>query len=223
LPVWPADVLVLAAFEPELSPLWKALGQHGDGRVGRLAVSGRVCGVGLATATAGAAAHIAAAGARVAVAVGTCGAYAGSGIPVGAVVVARRVVLADWGGMLGAAQSPDAVHPPWVTHAAVSRGLVSGGARPVDVATTLGVTVDDAAAARIERATGAHAEHMEAYGFAAACGGAGVAFTAVLGVANVVGSEGRAQWRSNHEATSAAAIAHIVRWLEAGAPGIPPR
>ena len=217
------DVLVLAAFAPELDPLWPALGQRADGRIAHLAISGRVCGVGLVAATAGAATHIAAARPRAVVAVGTCGAYARSGVGVGAVLVARRLVLSELGTLLGAAQVPDAVGTEAATDASLSRALASAGARLADVTTTLGVTVDDEVASRIESTTGVQAEHMEAYGFAAACAAFGVPFAAVLGVANVVGSQGRVQWRSNHAAASVEAVAHVTRWLTSGAPGLADR
>jgi nucleoside phosphorylase len=199
------------------------LGHRADGRIANLAVSARVCGVGLAAATAGACTHMAALRPRAAVAVGTCGAYVGSAIAVGSVVVARRVLLADWGSLTGAAEIPKAALTLPPVHAALSDAFASGaaGAHPADVATTLGITVDDAATARIERGTGAQVEHMEAYGFATACGAAGIAFTAVLGVANLVGSQGRAQWRTHHKDASASAVAHVVRWLVSGAPGMP--
>jgi hypothetical protein len=51
---------------------------------------------------------------------------------------------------------------------------------------------------------------------------AGVAFAAVLGVSNIVGSAGREQWRANHRAASAAAAGEVMRWLEGGALGLRP-
>jgi nucleoside phosphorylase len=89
------------------------------------------------------------------------------------------------------------------------------------VATTLAITVEDAAAATVARRTGAGVEHLESYGVAVACSALGIPFIAVLGVANTVGSQGRAQWRANHESASVAAGEHLLGWLRQGAPGLP--
>jgi nucleoside phosphorylase len=91
----------------------------------------------------------------------------------------------------------------------------------VEVATTLGVTVDEEAAACVAR-TGAEVEHLEAFSVASACEAARVAFVAVLGVSNVVGSSAREQWRAHHRAASCAAATEVVGWLERGAAGLAP-
>jgi nucleoside phosphorylase len=82
------------------------------------------------------------------------------------------------------------------------------------VATTLAVTVDDAAAARIAQATTAHVEHLEAYGVAAACAARGIPFAAALGVANEVGARGREEWRAHHRAAAAAAVDVVLRCVD---------
>ena len=46
-----------------------------------------------------------------------------------------------------------------------------------------------------------------------ACAITSTPFAAVLGIANVVGSSGRAEWRAHHEAASAAALAIVETWL----------
>ena len=77
------------------------------------------------------------------------------------------------------------------------------------MATTLSITTDDDVARRLAESTGAEVEHLEAFAVARACALAGVAFTTVLGIANLVGASGRAQWRENHERAAAAACATI--------------
>jgi nucleoside phosphorylase len=106
-------------------------------------------------------------------------------------------------------------------HAGLADALAASGGRGTDVATTLGVTVDDRAAGELARATGAGAEHMEAYGVAAACAAVGVPFAAALGVANAVGARAREQWRAHHRDASAAASGVVLDWLGRGAPGLP--
>jgi nucleoside phosphorylase len=100
------------------------------------------------------------------------------------------------------------------THPGMTESILRAtGAAPVDVATTLGVTVGDEEAALIAEATGAHIEHLEAHAVATATAMRGVPFAAVLGVANVVGSRAREEWRKNHVAASDAAADAVNRWL----------
>ncbi len=150
--------------------------------------------------------------------VGTCGAY-DSSIAIGRVVVSRRVVLADPGVAGELSAYPDPMSTELVADAALGEALRAHGAQPTDVATTLAVTTDDPLAGRLSAFTRCGAEHLEAYGVAVACAAQGVPFVALLGVANGVGSRGRDEWRQNHRAASAAAIAVLLAWLGAGAPG----
>jgi purine-nucleoside phosphorylase len=139
--------------------------------------------------------------------VGTAGAYAG-GPPIGGVIAARRVGLVSGTATLGHGYVP---LPPAPVSAdgALNRAL----ALPeFDVACLVAITTDPALATLI----GAdwQVEHMEAYGVAAACAAAGVAFAAVLGITNVVGPAAHAEWLANREACqdgAAAAVAQLVR------------
>lgn len=115
------------------------------------------------------------------------------------VVVAERVVLAAPSGALVDAM-PQSVEADAIP-------TVSG--RRVLVATTLAMTTDDGIAQSLERSTGAHVEHLEAFAVARACAEAGVRFSAVFGVANVVGARGRDEWQKNHERAAAAACATL--------------
>jgi nucleoside phosphorylase len=114
----------------------------------------------------------------------------------------------------GAAQFPDPMSIATEGDGAMRAALAGAGAKAADVATTLAVTVDDAMAARVARAVGAQAEHLEAHGVATASATLGIPFAAVLCVANLVGSHARAEWLANHRAASQAAVAVVTRWLE---------
>ena len=174
--------LFLAAFPPEIAAL--------DPSFERATI-----GVGLVEASLGAAAVIAERGPRHVVLIGTVGAYPSSGLEIGDVVTAERVLVASPSGAIVEAMPSSAPATP------------IANARRVVVATTLSITTDDVVAASLEKETGAHVEHLEAFAVARACERAGVKFSAVFGVANIVGSRGREEWREHHERAAAAACA----------------
>ena len=208
------DLLLLAAFHPELAPLKAALGEGMRARLGGRDVAARVVGIGLPMAAAGTAMQLVEMQPSAVVLLGTCGVYAGSGIAVGDVIAARRVRLVDYSVVQGAAQFPDPMSVVTDVHPAALQALVGAGARAADVATTLAVTVDDAAAAHIARATASHVEHLEAYGVAAACAARGIPFGAALGVANHVGAGAREEWRAHHRTAAAAAVEVVLRCVD---------
>ena len=144
---------------------------------------------------------------------GTCGAYAGAGVGIGQVVAARRVRLVSPVVVDGLAQFPEPMSAVADTHAALGEALVRSGAFAADVANTLAITVDDAVAARIARATAVAAEHLEAHGVASACAARGVPFATALGVANVVGAPARHEWRTHHRAAASAPADVVLRAL----------
>jgi nucleoside phosphorylase len=113
----------------------------------------------------------------------------------------------------GLAQFPEPMSIVADTHAATTEALVRAGARAVDVGTTLAVTVDDAAAARLAANAAVQVEHLEAHGVAAACAARGIPFAAALGVANTVGARARGEWRMHHRAAAAAATDVVLRAL----------
>jgi futalosine hydrolase len=210
------DVAVFAAFHPELAALRAAFGDTLRGRLANVEVVGQVVGIGLPMAAVGSAMHLAVLRPRAVLLVGTCGAYADSGVGIGEVVVADRVMLVDPSTLRGASQFPE----PMSIASDANRGLSGGiahatGARPVDVATTLAITVDDPTALEMARATGARVEHLEAHAVATACAARGVPFGAVLGVANIVGSRARDQWRVHHHDAARAAAEAVFVWLRA--------
>jgi nucleoside phosphorylase len=118
---------------------------------------------------------------------------------------------------------------PMPSRARVHRGLAAGLRRAAQdplrgaLATTLGITTSNALARRIERASGCHAENLEALAVALACQSERVAFAALLLITNVVGSRGRAQWVEQHTAAADRGAAIVLDWIARGAPGLPPR
>ena len=226
----PCDVLLLAAFPPELAALRPILGDDLRGLEGGLDVAARAVGIGLATSAAGAASRIAALRPRGVVLLGTCGVYPGAALAPLGVAIARRVLLVEPAVVERRAAFPDPMAIEVAADPALAAGLLAEGGQGADVGTTLAVTTDDALAALLGRhlgvapaAAASPVEHLEAYGVAAACAAAGVPFAAALGVANVVGSDGRAQWRAQHRIASDAAVRLVLAWIAAGAPGLGPR
>src|SRR5580658_5346328 len=231
------DVLLLAAFGPELAPLKPAFasslsaasptGEDAptpagtmNGRIASLSVRALTCGIGLPAAAAYSSVQIREARPRAVVLLGTCGAYRAfapreaAALAIGDVIVSRRIVLVDWATIEGHAQFPPATAEPISADASLVESLARAGAAPADVANTLGITVKDDVAARIAKSTGAEVEHLEAYGVATASAASGVPFAAVLGVANAVGSAGRAEWRSHHVRASEAAARLVLTWIQ---------
>jgi nucleoside phosphorylase len=98
--------------------------------------------------------------------------------------------------------------------------LLRGALHEVAVATTLAITIDDAVAETLSQSVDADVEHLEAFGVAAACARRGVAFGAVLGVSNIVGSTARAEWRAHHESAGHGAAAVVAKWIASGALGL---
>jgi len=215
----PPDLLVVAAFHPELAPLRPHLGDPRDaeameGYVGTALVAARVVGIGLPMAAVGVARQVGELRPHAVIAIGTCGAYAGAGLAIGEIVVARRVRLVDPSVLEGRSQFPEPMRVVSEADGPMAEGIAHAtGARPVDIATTLGVTVDDATAGRIARATGADVEHLEAYAMAVACASRGIPFGAVLAVANFVGAGARAEWRTHHREAASHAVDAVIQWL----------
>ena len=177
-------MLFLAAFLPELGTLEGEV--VGVGLVESAIGTTRV----LSSRRAGDVAHV--------VLVGTVGAYPNSGLSIGDVVACESIALAAASGALVEGAMPTSIE----TDRALTECFAAKRAR---VATTLTITTDDDVACELERTTRAHVEHLEAFAVARACAVANVPFTAIFGVANIVGSRGREAWRANHERAAAAA------------------
>jgi len=216
-----SDLLVVAAYAPELVGFEGLLGATMSAPVGALVVHARPVGIGLVSAATGMAARLADARPRAVVLVGTCGAYPESGLAIGDVVVARKILLVDSAVVDEEAAFPEPMSAEVGTHPAMSAAIAASGGRVADVGTTLAVTTSDALAARLGRVSGALVEHLEAFAVTTACAARGVPFACVLGVANAVGSLGREQWRSHHAVAAQAAGSFVARWIQAGAAGVP--
>jgi nucleoside phosphorylase len=217
------DLLLVAAFHPELAALRATLGDGLEARVGGLSVAAKVVGIGLPSAAVGLAARLEALKPRGVVMLGTCGVYVGAPFAIRSVAVAKSVRLVDPSAVEKRTAFPDPMSLVHAAHAGMSGALASAGGVLVDVANTLAITTDDALAARITHETKCAVEHLEAFGAASACAAFGVPFTAALGVANVVGSKARDEWRANHRVAADAAVALVLAWVHAGAPGLAAR
>ena len=220
-----ADVLLLAAHPLELEPFAAALGPGLRARVAAVIVAAADVGVGLAAAGSGTARRLVEHAPRTAVLVGSYGLYpGGSALVPGRVFVPARLFAVDGAERAGRAAFPAAMPAAFEPDAALCEGLASTvpHVERDALATTLGITIDDSLAHELGTRSGCHGENLEALAVALACHGAGVAFAAVLGCTNTVGSQGRAQWLE-HRATAARATAELVlEWIARGAPGAPP-
>jgi futalosine hydrolase len=215
------EVLVVAAFAPELEGLQPMLDGVMRAELGGLVVFARPVGIGLVAAASGAATRLEAHRPHAVVLVGTCGAYPGSGLAIGDIAVARTVALVEPAVLEGRSAFPEPMSARVDPHPALTAAIASGGGSLVDVATTLAVTTDEGLAVSLAR-RGA-VEHLEAFAVATACAAKNVPFAVALGVANIVGPQGRSQWRENHVVAGRAAATFIARWIQAGAAGVPHR
>jgi nucleoside phosphorylase len=188
--------LVVAAFEPELTEFRRlaiTVVAQVDTDVAQI-------GVGLVDAAMGMTRCIARHRPTHAILLGTCGTFAGAP---GGVVTGREVRLADASVAAGRAAIPPPMPTTAPLDAALHDALVAAGATSAAIVNTLAITTDDTLAAALAVEGGV--EHLEAFAFARACAEAGIAANVALGVANVVGTSGRDQWRANHVAASASA------------------
>ncbi len=217
------DLLIVAAFAPELAALRDLTGEAAGNEVGGLRIVAKPVGIGLVAAATGTTSRVETYRPRAVVLVGTCGAYPSSGLQINDVVVVRKVSLVEPSVEQGLAAFPEPMSVEIETHAAMRAALSAGGAPSGDVANTLGVTTDDGLAGQLARSSGADVEHLEAYAVGAACAAVNVPFAAVLGVANDVGSRGREQWRAGHVLAGRAVARLVSHWLHAGAAGVPHR
>ncbi|NOY92235.1 MAG: hypothetical protein GXP55_13660 [Deltaproteobacteria bacterium] len=220
----PVDLLVVAAHTPDLRGLRDLLGDRLTGHVAGLNITAKTVGLGLAASGGGTARRIAALSPRAVVLLGTAGVYPGPpGYQPEDVVVAETLQLVSVAALDGTAAFPDPLQTSCETSSAISHGVAAGGGRVhlAAVANTLAQTIDDALAGRIHRATGAHAESLEAFGVAQACRLAELPFTAVLGIAHQVGSNAKQDFPRFQPGAAIAAAAALAAWLHRGAPGIP--
>jgi len=203
------NLLVCAAVGAEL----ESLGSGGFGAVEGWRVRAAAVGVGPVEAALGTAALL-----RepfdAAILVGTCGAFAGSGLAIGSVALVGRALLTSSDAGAGLAYIPG----PAASACLADERLVSElgsrtGLSPVTCATVVAITKDAGHAEALASSTGAAIEHMEAFGFLRASAMAGVPAACLLGVANDVGPAGHEQWKRHAGASSAAAIDVLASFL----------
>jgi nucleoside phosphorylase len=214
------DILIVSAHLPELLGLGPILGDALHANVGGLEVAARAVGIGIPGAAAGMAFELGRGTPRAVVLVGTAGAYRGRGLAIGQVVVGRTLHLASAAAAAGAGAFPAAMPVVVDTAPGLRAALSRGALHEVSVATTLAITTDDALAAKLSESVDADVEHLEAFGVAAACAREEIACGVVLGIANIVGSSARGEWRTHHEAAGRAAVAVVAEWMASGARGL---
>lgn len=225
LPQQPVDVLVLAAHAPEFVGLRPHIGDSLHGSINGMHVVGKTIGVGMAVSGMATANRLHQLNPRCVLVLGSCGIY-----PCGVeyrpldIVIPNRLHLFDPSVSAGKSAFPEPMQTSVDTDVALAAGLVKAGdarCRAAPVATTMGITTDDAIARAVHVATGFEAENLELFPVALACRAADVPFGAVLGVTNLVGSTGRTDWRQYQRDAAIAAAEQIVAWLRLGAPGLP--
>lgn len=184
--------LVIAAFEPELVRFRELVRDEMAAEVAIEAI-----GVGLVDAAIGMTRCIARHAPDRVLLLGTCGAFPSRGLSIGDVVAGKSAHLACEPG----AELP----PPLRAHEdldpTLHAALVAARAKSVQMTNTVGITVTDVAPP-----SDRDVEHLEAFAVARACSVHRVPCGVALGVANMVGSTGRAEWRQHHvEASKRAA------------------
>jgi futalosine hydrolase len=190
--------LVLAAYAPELTGLSTA----ND-------VIARAIGIGLVEASAGAERAISEVRPERVLLIGTAGALpCAAPFAIGELAVAQGARLVV---RLGESL-PEPMPREVPAHAALSSQVASVlGVRQVWVVCPIGITEDDAEAVRL--ANQADLEHLEAFGVLRAAERAGVPATAILAVANRVGSRARDEWRTHRTVAEQAAVSALLRVL----------
>jgi len=220
------DVLVLAAHAPELVGLRPVLGPGLRGTVGawNLLVECETVGVGLPASASGTTRRLLELAPRAVVLLGSCGLYPRriDFRPL-TPVVASGVRLIDASVLHDQAAFPPPMQLLCEPDRALSEGLaqIDPATLRGEVATTLGITTDDALAHALGSKSGCAAENLEAYSVALACAAHDIPFACLLVATNAVGSQGRQQWQTHQRAAAERAAELLLQWLERGAKGLP--
>jgi nucleoside phosphorylase len=198
--------LVAAAYPPELEGLAALCAEPmANGRV-----VARAVGVGLVEASAGIERALSELEPTRVVLVGTAGCFAPSGLALGQVVVVKRAHLVArepeyLPGLMRTRADADALFAE-----AFAKAL---GAPLVEAASTLGITLTDGEAQRLTAQGPAQIEQLECYAVLAAAQRHKLPATAVLAIANRVGSMGAAEWRQHRAGAERAAMEAVARAL----------
>jgi nucleoside phosphorylase len=170
----------------------------------------------MAAAGGGTARALARSAARRVVLLGSCGAYPGSGLTLLSLVAPRRALAVDAASIEGRAALPHALPKQCDSDATLHDALLASAPGVCDgtVATTLGITTDDALAQALARDSGCNVENLEALAVGLACAAQNVAFAALLCCTNEVGALGRSQWAQHHARAAELTANALMRWLE---------
>jgi futalosine hydrolase len=177
--------LVVAAYAPELA-------------AGRERWEARAIGIGLVESAAGAERALSEVRPDRVLLVGTAGALPGSGLAVGALIVARGASLI----LRPEEYAPVPMPLACKADPALAAELATAFSAPlVDVVCGVGITSSDDEAARLARA--AQVEHLECFSLLRAAERLRIPAAALLIIANGVGAQAAAEWRANHLACEA--------------------
>jgi nucleoside phosphorylase len=198
--------LVVAAYPPELEGLTGLCGEAmASGRI-----AARAVGVGLVESSAGIERAIAELSPSRIVLIGTAGSLPSSGLSLKQLVVVKRAHLVVREPEYLPALMRTRIDADGVLAQAFGKAL---GIPLVEVLSTLGITLDDAEAERLAAQGPAQLEQLECYPVLAGAARHGIPATAVLAVANRVGSMGAGEWRQNRAEAESAAVAAVARAL----------
>jgi nucleoside phosphorylase len=205
-------ILVVAAWQPELSALGRGLRVVRGRRLERAVV-----GVGPVEAALGTARLLGDLRPTALILIGTAGVYRSQSrrLAIGDAVIARRIAFGSVGTARGLAYFPAPMPLTAPSDARLRARLAAAtGSRLADVACPPAITRTAAAAAALAGATGAGVENLEAFAVGRAAADRGVPFAAVLGIANQVGPRAHAEWKLNAAAAAAQACAGVRAFLE---------
>ncbi len=198
--------LVVAAYPPELEGLTQLLTEQ----VARGEITTRAIGIGLVEASAGIERALAEVKPEWVVLVGTAGRLPSSQLELAQIAIVSRAHLVVREPEYLPALVRTRVDADPLLAAAFAKAL---GAPLVEVASTLGITLTDGEADRLATQGPAQLEQLECFAVLSAAARHSLAATAVLAVANRVGSMGAGEWRRHRAAAERAAVEAVARAL----------
>jgi nucleoside phosphorylase len=198
--------LLVAAYPPELEGLTRLLAEP----MARGQIAARAVGVGLVESSAGIEQAIGDLSPERIVLIGTAGRLPSSPLAIEQVVVVRRAhLVVREPEYLPALMRTRVEADPLLTEAFAK----AMGAPVVEAVSTLGITLADAEAERLAAQGPAQLEQLEVFAVLAAAARHRLPATAVLAVANRVGSTGASEWRQHRAAAEQAAVEAVARVL----------
>jgi nucleoside phosphorylase len=199
--------LIAAAYPPELEGLTQACADL----MARGRVVARAVGVGLVEASAGIERAIDEVRPSNVVLIGTAGALPSSGLKISDVVVVRRAHLVGREPEYLPGLMRTKVDADGEFALAFSKAL---GVPLVEALSTLGITLADAEAERLSAQGPAKIEQLEVYAVLTGAARHSIPATAVLAIANRVGSMGAGEWRKHRDEAERAAVTAVAKALQ---------